>query len=225
MAETASILSPEGPSPRPRRGLLAGGLDHGRSAARLESRTPGGGGDAGTPPPRSRRRRTTAARRPTRCRWSSTSMPSTATTPRSCSVRTCGSGAYVERVVGAAHVHVWDGECMHAGIRPRDIADVRARPRRRVHDPPRGAAAPLRSWSTWPPATSARSTPTCCPRAGCSTSPASPTRVSSSWPSRPGCCIRWPRGTRTRSSSWPTGPRPASTKMITLPACATRCVT
>jgi quinolinate synthase len=35
-------------------------------------------------------------------------------------------GAYVERVVGR-RMHVWDGEChVHAGIRPRDIADVRA---------------------------------------------------------------------------------------------------
>ena len=38
MAETASILSPrqDGPDPRPRRRLLAVGLDHGRPAARLE---------------------------------------------------------------------------------------------------------------------------------------------------------------------------------------------
>jgi quinolinate synthase len=35
-------------------------------------------------------------------------------------------GAYVERVVGR-RMHVWDGEChVHAGIRPHDIADVRA---------------------------------------------------------------------------------------------------
>jgi quinolinate synthase len=35
-------------------------------------------------------------------------------------------GAYVERVTGR-RMHVWDGEChVHAGIRPRDIADVRA---------------------------------------------------------------------------------------------------
>ena len=35
-------------------------------------------------------------------------------------------GAYVERVTGK-RMHVWDGEChVHAGIRPRDIADVRA---------------------------------------------------------------------------------------------------
>jgi quinolinate synthase len=34
-------------------------------------------------------------------------------------------GAYVERVTGE-RMHVWDGEChVHAGIRPRDIADVR----------------------------------------------------------------------------------------------------
>jgi quinolinate synthase len=34
-------------------------------------------------------------------------------------------GAYVERVTGK-RMHVWDGEChVHAGIRPRDIADVR----------------------------------------------------------------------------------------------------
>ena len=34
-------------------------------------------------------------------------------------------GAYVERRVGRA-LHVWDGECqVHAGIRPRDIAQVR----------------------------------------------------------------------------------------------------
>jgi quinolinate synthase len=35
-------------------------------------------------------------------------------------------GAYVERVTGRA-MHVWDGEChVHAGIRPRDVAAVRA---------------------------------------------------------------------------------------------------
>jgi len=35
-------------------------------------------------------------------------------------------GAYVERTIGR-RMHVWDGEChVHAGIRPRDIADVRA---------------------------------------------------------------------------------------------------
>ncbi|MDX6682445.1 MAG: quinolinate synthase, partial [Solirubrobacteraceae bacterium] len=35
-------------------------------------------------------------------------------------------GAYVERRIGRA-LHVWDGEChVHAGIRPRDIAQVRA---------------------------------------------------------------------------------------------------
>jgi quinolinate synthase len=35
-------------------------------------------------------------------------------------------GAYVERVMGR-RMHVWDGEChVHAGIRPRDISDVRA---------------------------------------------------------------------------------------------------
>ncbi len=35
-------------------------------------------------------------------------------------------GAYVERRVGRA-LHVWDGEChVHAGIRPRDIQQVRA---------------------------------------------------------------------------------------------------
>ena len=47
-------------------------------------------------------------------------------------------GAYVERVTGR-RMHVWDGEChVHAGIRPADIAAVRARaPGCRVHDPPR----------------------------------------------------------------------------------------
>jgi quinolinate synthase len=35
-------------------------------------------------------------------------------------------GSYVERRVGRA-LHVWDGEChVHAGIRPRDIDQVRA---------------------------------------------------------------------------------------------------
>jgi quinolinate synthase len=35
-------------------------------------------------------------------------------------------GAYVERVVGR-RMHVWDGEChVHAGIRPKDIEQVRA---------------------------------------------------------------------------------------------------
>jgi quinolinate synthase len=35
-------------------------------------------------------------------------------------------GAYVERMIGR-RMHVWDGEChVHAGIRPGDIADVRA---------------------------------------------------------------------------------------------------
>jgi quinolinate synthase len=35
-------------------------------------------------------------------------------------------GAYVERTIGR-RMHVWDGEChVHAGIRPGDIADVRA---------------------------------------------------------------------------------------------------
>jgi quinolinate synthase len=35
-------------------------------------------------------------------------------------------GAYVEKTVGRK-MHVWDGEChVHAGIRPSDIADVRA---------------------------------------------------------------------------------------------------
>jgi quinolinate synthase len=35
-------------------------------------------------------------------------------------------GAYVERTTGR-RIHVWDGEChVHAGIRPGDIADVRA---------------------------------------------------------------------------------------------------
>ena len=36
-------------------------------------------------------------------------------------------GAYVERTLGRA-LHVWDGEChVHAGIRPRDIEQVRER--------------------------------------------------------------------------------------------------
>jgi quinolinate synthase len=35
-------------------------------------------------------------------------------------------GAYVEKVVGRP-MHVWDGEChVHAGIRPRDISEMRA---------------------------------------------------------------------------------------------------
>jgi quinolinate synthase len=35
-------------------------------------------------------------------------------------------GAYVERTIGRA-LHVWDGEChVHAGIRPRDIEQIRA---------------------------------------------------------------------------------------------------
>src|ERR687894_2679508 len=35
-------------------------------------------------------------------------------------------GAYVEKTIGRP-LHVWDGEChVHAGIRPRDIADMRA---------------------------------------------------------------------------------------------------
>ncbi len=35
-------------------------------------------------------------------------------------------GAYVEKVLGRP-MHVWDGEChVHAGIRPRDIADMRS---------------------------------------------------------------------------------------------------
>jgi quinolinate synthase len=35
-------------------------------------------------------------------------------------------GAYVERQIGRA-LHVWDGEChVHAGIRPKDIEEVRA---------------------------------------------------------------------------------------------------
>ena len=35
-------------------------------------------------------------------------------------------GAYVERRIGRS-LHVWDGEChVHAGIRPRDIEQVRA---------------------------------------------------------------------------------------------------
>src|SRR4029453_5888909 len=35
-------------------------------------------------------------------------------------------GAYVEKQTGRP-MHVWDGEChVHAGIRPRDIADMRA---------------------------------------------------------------------------------------------------
>src|SRR3954449_5075422 len=35
-------------------------------------------------------------------------------------------GAYVEKTLGIK-MHVWDGEChVHAGIRPRDIADMRA---------------------------------------------------------------------------------------------------
>jgi quinolinate synthase len=35
-------------------------------------------------------------------------------------------GAYVEKQVGRP-LHVWDGEChVHAGIRPSDIADIRA---------------------------------------------------------------------------------------------------
>ena len=35
-------------------------------------------------------------------------------------------GAYVEKTIGRK-MHVWDGEChVHAGIRPRDIGDMRA---------------------------------------------------------------------------------------------------
>ena len=35
-------------------------------------------------------------------------------------------GAYVEKQTGRK-MHVWDGEChVHAGIRPRDISDMRA---------------------------------------------------------------------------------------------------
>ena len=47
-------------------------------------------------------------------------------------------GAYVEKTTGRP-MHVWDGEChVHAGIRPRDIADdARRAPGRRLPDPPR----------------------------------------------------------------------------------------
>ena len=48
-------------------------------------------------------------------------------------------GAYVERRIGRA-LHVWDGEChVHAGIRPRDIEQVRAA-HPGAHHPARGVS-------------------------------------------------------------------------------------
>jgi quinolinate synthase len=54
-------------------------------------------------------------------------------------------GAYVEKSIGRA-MHVWDGEChVHAGIRPRDIAErPRRAPGRGLPHPPRVRAAPPR---------------------------------------------------------------------------------
>ena len=123
-------------------------------------------------------------------------------------------GAYVEKTIGRA-LHVWDGEChVHAGIRPGDIARMRAE-----HP---GADFLIH------------------PECGCSTSvmeyvaagdvdaegvhmlstggmltyaarARGPAAARRSWRPRPGCCTRcaWPRPTST--SSPPTSAPPAAT--------------
>ena len=63
---------------------------------------------------------------PTRSPSSSTSCASTAPDTEILFGPDMFLGAYVERRIGRS-MHVWDGEChVHAGIRPRDIEQVRA---------------------------------------------------------------------------------------------------
>ena len=155
----------------------------------------------------------------TRSRSSSTSTASTAPDTEILFGPDMFLGAYVEKQTGRK-MHVWDGEChVHAGIRPSDIADMRA-----AHP---GADFLIH------------------PECGCSTSVMeyvaagdvdaegvhmlstggmmtwaaqrrrAPRR---SWPPRPGCCTRCRWRGRT-STSWPPTRRPSCRymKMITLP--------
>ena len=70
-------------------------------------------------------------------------------------------GAYVERVTGR-RMHVWNGEChVHAGIRPGGHHRCGRSTRAPSSSSIPSAAAPPRSWSTWPRATSTPSARTC----------------------------------------------------------------
>ena len=130
MAETASILSPgeDGAAARPRRRLLAGRLDHGRAAARLEGQAPrrgrrdvrqhhrrGQGGDRLLRDLLQRRRGGRAHLR-----------ASTARTPRSSSGPTCSSAPTWRRSSAARCTSGTASATCTPGIRPRDIAAMRA---------------------------------------------------------------------------------------------------
>ena len=129
MAETASILCPDKRVliPDLDAGLLAGRLDHRCAAARLE----------GAAPRRDRRHVREHDRRGQGADRLLLHLGERGQ-GRGAHLREHGSdteilfgpdmflGAYVEKSLGRP-MHVWDGEChVHAGIRPADIASVRA---------------------------------------------------------------------------------------------------
>ena len=107
-------------------------------------------------------------------------------------------GAYVERVTGR-RMQVWDGEChVHAGIRPGDITDVRAEhpgAEFLIH-PECGCTTQVMEYVAAGDVDAERTH--MLSTGGCSTSRATPTRTSSSWPPRPGCSIRSRRRTPAR---------------------------
>jgi quinolinate synthase len=114
-------------------------------------------------------------------------------------------GAYVEKQTGRK-MHVWDGEChVHAGIRPSDIADMRA-----DHPGADFLIHPECGCST--SVTSTRRACTCSRPAACSATPRRPppARPRSSRP-RPACCTRCARRGPTSTSSPPTRPPAAAT--------------
>ena len=129
-------------------------------------------------------------------------------------------GAYVEKQTGRK-MHVWDGEChVHAGIRPSDIADMRAvAPGRGLPDPPRVRVLDVGHGVRRGRRRGRRGRPHALDRRdddlGRRRRPRAPRR---SWPRRPGCCTRC-RWRGPTSTSWPPTRRPSCRymKMITLP--------
>ena len=129
MAETASILSPgqDRADPRPRRGLLAGRLDHPEQLRAWQAKHPGAITVMYV---------NTTAEIKALTDYCVTSANAVAVVEHI--LREHGEdteilfgpdmflGAYVEKSIGRS-MHVWDGEChVHAGIRPADIARMRA---------------------------------------------------------------------------------------------------
>ena len=119
-------------------------------------------------------------------------------------------GAYVEKVTGRP-MHVWDGEChVHAGIRPRDISEMRAaHPGADFIHPECGCSTSVMEYvaagDVDPQGVHMLST------GGCSTTRSTRGRGRPrSWPPRSACSTRSRWRPRTSISSPPTRPRAAA---------------